>query len=120
MSDVAAFLQEMGRVASRLGAVVVTPGDLRAGDVELEWAGAVVGGLRMPDLRDALARLIAQVERELGAPLRELSRENKQRAVRLLDERGAFVLRKSVEDVADAMGVSRMTVYSYLDAIQRA
>ena len=34
----------------------------------------------------------------------------------LLDERGAFQLRKSVEEVADALGVSRFTVYNYLNA----
>jgi len=45
-----------------------------------------------------------------------LSREDKQRAVRLLDERGAFQLRRSVELVADALGVSRFTVYNYLNA----
>ncbi len=40
-------------------------------------------------------------------------------AVRLLDERGAFILRRAVEDVADAMGVSRITIYNYLNAIHR-
>ena len=49
----------------------------------------------------------------------ERSREEKQRAVRLLDERGAFTLRRAVEQVADAMGVSRITVYNYLNAIHR-
>jgi predicted transcriptional regulator YheO len=60
--------------------------------------------------------MIAAVEAEFGAPLAALSREDKQRAVRLLDERGAFQLRKAVEDVADALGVSRFTVYNYLNA----
>ena len=36
-----------------------------------------------------------------------------------LDEKGAFILRRAVEDVADAMGVSRITVYNYLNAIHR-
>ena len=53
------------------------------------------------------------------ASWRSLGREDKQRAVRLLDERGAFTLRRAVEDVADAMGVSRITVYNYLNAIHR-
>ena len=42
----------------------------------------------------------------------------KQQAVRLLEEHGAFTLRKSIEDVADAMGVSRITIYNYLNAIR--
>ncbi|WIY02492.1 helix-turn-helix domain-containing protein [Amycolatopsis mongoliensis] len=67
------------------------------------------------ELTDALARLIADVERELGAKLGELDRPGKQRAVRLLRERGAFGLRKSVSSVADALGVTRFTVYNYLN-----
>ncbi|SFO84002.1 HTH domain-containing protein [Amycolatopsis arida] len=62
-----------------------------------------------------LDRLIRQVEAELGAPLAELDRPGKQRAVRLLDERGAFQLRKSVAAVAEALGVTRFTVYNYLN-----
>jgi uncharacterized protein YqgV (UPF0045/DUF77 family) len=67
------------------------------------------------ELNDALARLIADVERELGAELGKLDRSGKQRAVRLLRERGAFGLRKSVSSVADALGVTRFTVYNYLN-----
>ena len=36
-------------------------------------------------------------------------------AVRLLEEAGAFSYRKSVETVATALGVSRFTVYNYLN-----
>ena len=83
------------------------------------WDGQVVAAVRMPPLHGALDRLIDSVETELGGPLPALSREDKQRAVRLLDERGAFILRRAVEDVADAMGVSRITIYNYLNAIHR-
>src|SRR5215203_4420560 len=88
-------------------------------DVPLMWNGELVAAVRMPPLHGALDRLIDTVEAELGAPLPSLSREDKQRAVRLLDEKGAFILRRAVEDVADAMGVSRITVYNYLNAIHR-
>jgi uncharacterized protein YqgV (UPF0045/DUF77 family) len=79
-----------------------------------------LGGLALPSdgLHGALARIIEQVEVELGGQLPDLSREDKQRAVRLLDERGAFLLRRSVDEVADALGVSRITVYNYLNAVR--
>ncbi|QUQ65040.1 helix-turn-helix domain-containing protein [Kutzneria sp. CA-103260] len=63
----------------------------------------------------ALDRAIAEVESEFGSPLSELSRADKQRAVRLLEERGAFEMRKSVPAVAEALGVTRFTVYNYLN-----
>ena len=37
---------------------------------------------------------------------------------RILDDRGAFLLRKAVESVGEMMGVSRITIYNYLNAIQ--
>ncbi|SFA90425.1 HTH domain-containing protein [Amycolatopsis marina] len=64
---------------------------------------------------DVLGQLVQQVEQELGSPLAELDRPGKQRAVRLLEERGAFQLRKSVAAVAEALGVTRFTVYNYLN-----
>jgi HTH domain len=103
-------------VAEALGAELVERTDIEDGDVPLRWEDQLVGGLRLPGVHGVLGRMIAAVEAELGAPLADLSREEKQRAVRLLDSRGAFQLRKAVEDVADALGVSRFTVYNYLNA----
>jgi hypothetical protein len=104
---------------SALGASLVTAADMNKADVPLVWEGKVVAGVRLPALHGAMERLIESVERELGAELALLSRAEKQRAIRLLDERGAFILRRAVEDVADAMGVSRITVYNYLNSLHR-
>ncbi|HEY8093561.1 MAG TPA: helix-turn-helix domain-containing protein [Acidimicrobiales bacterium] len=119
------LLDALEPVAIALGASLIRPGEVGADDIPLRWEGEVVGGWRGPDgaaadagLHGALGRLIEQVEDELGGHLAELSREDKQRAVRLLDDRGAFLLRRAVEDVADALGVSRITVYNYLNAIR--
>ncbi len=101
------------------GAQLVSVEDARVSDIALEWDGRIIAAVRLPRLHGALERLIDSVERELGAPLSELSRHDKQRAVRLLDQSGAFILRRSVEDVADAMRVSRITIYNYLNAIHR-
>ena len=102
-----------------LGCILVEPDLREASDIALEIDGRVVAVVRPPALHGALDRLIEGVERELGGRLASLDREQKQLAIRLLDERGAFILRRAVEDVADAMGVSRITVYNYLNAIHR-
>jgi len=102
-----------------LGAQLVSVDEAGVSDVALEWEGEIIAAVRLPRLHGALDRIIAAVERELGGPLESLSRHDKQRAVRLLDQNGAFILRRAVEDVADAMGVSRITVYNYLNAIHR-
>jgi hypothetical protein len=103
-------------VADALGAELVGPKHVRAGDIPLEWDGELVAGLRLPGMQGSLERMMGAVEHELGSSFAAMSREHKQLAVRMLDDRGAFALRRSVERVADAMGVSRFTIYNYLNA----
>jgi hypothetical protein len=101
-----------------VGADVLEPTDLQPGDVPLAWEGEVIGGIRLESLTGALDRLVSHIQEELGGKLVDLSRADKQAAVRMLDERGAFQLRKAIEDVAAMMGVSRITIYNYLNAIR--
>ncbi|MGH9115216.1 MAG: helix-turn-helix domain-containing protein [Acidimicrobiales bacterium] len=119
-----AFVIAMQPVAKAMGGRVIEVDEMEPDDVPLVWQGEVVGGMHVPahlrDLRDGPGLLVSQVEAEIGAPLAELSRADKQRAVRRLDERGAFSLRNSVDAVADVMGVSRVTVYNYLNATRES
>lgn len=101
-----------------VGGDVLEPTDLQPGDVPLAWEGEVIGGIRLESLTGALDRLVSHIQEELGGKLVDLSRADKQAAVRMLDERGAFQLRKAIEDVAAMMGVSRITIYNYLNAIR--
>ena len=102
-----------------LGCSMIDSSQIEAADIPLVYEGELIAAVRLPDLHGALARLIDSVEREMGQQLPDMNREQKQLAIRLLDDRGAFTLRRAVEDVADAMGVSRITVYNYLNAIHR-
>ncbi|WP_394935203.1 helix-turn-helix domain-containing protein [uncultured Ilumatobacter sp.] len=101
------------------GAEIVRASDVTGSDVALIWNGDVVAGVRLPPVHGSLERIITVVENELGEQLPMLARPAKQQAIRRLDELGAFVLRRAVEDIAEAMGMSRITVYSYLNALHR-
>ena len=118
MSDDHPLIASVRPLAEALGAEIVSPEDMNGDSVALEWEGKLVGGFRMLSLHNALDRMVDQVERELGSTLDTLSRVDKQVAVRVLDERGAFQLRRSIDDVADRMNVSRITVYNYLNTIR--
>jgi hypothetical protein len=109
------LLVAVAPLAQATGGTVVAVEAMEPGDVPLEWEGRVVGGFRPGSLHGALSRMLGALERQLDAPLASMTREQKQHAVRLLDEAGAFALRHGVEDVADALGVSRFTVYNYLN-----
>ncbi len=113
------FFKAIEPLLAAIGGDPIEPADLEPGDVVLEWEGVVVGGVRLPPLSHALELLVSRVETEMGASLGELDRVEKQVAVGMLDERGAFLLRKSIEYVADVMGVSRITIYNYLNAIRK-
>ena len=99
---------------------VVVESDPQPDDIRISWDGTTIH-VRVPgdrDLSDGLARLIQSVELELGGSLAELPRAGKQHAVRLLEERGAFEMRRSAETVAEAMGMSRFTIYNYLNRVR--
>ncbi|WP_329570123.1 helix-turn-helix domain-containing protein [Kitasatospora sp. NBC_01266] len=99
-----------------VGATALDPAEAKPDDVILEWDGAPAVAVRLPHLSSALDRLLAEMTRQFdGRPLSELDRLEKQRVVALLEERGAFTVRHGVETVAAALGVSRFTVYNYLN-----
>lgn len=47
-----------------------------------------------------------------------LDKNDKVAVVRYLDNKGAFLIKKSAEKVADFLGISRFTVYNYLNEAQ--
>ena len=53
-----------------------------------------------------------------GKQLAMLTKDDKVAVVRFLDEMGAFLIKKSAERVADFLGISRFTVYNYLNESQ--
>lgn len=61
-------------------------------------------------LRDAVA--------STGKILSVLNKEDKVAVVRYLDGKGAFLIKKSAERVAEFLGISRFTVYNYLNESQ--
>ena len=126
--DSAALQAALQPLLDRVGGRLVT-GQASPHDVAIQWSGATVFHVRLPsagdgsdpdstDLSGGLARLIASVEDELGGALATLPRAEKQHAVRLLEERGAFEMRRSAETVAEALGLTRFTVYNYLNRVR--
>ncbi|MEU8618569.1 helix-turn-helix domain-containing protein [Streptomyces sp. NPDC048623] len=98
-----------------MGAELLGPEQAQPDDVVLAWEGEDVLAVRLPQLSESLDHILAAMERRHGMPLAELDRKAKQEVVRLLEARGAFSVRHGVETVAGALGVSRFTVYNYLN-----
>ena len=109
------FVRAVKPLVDAMGGEMLPPREAARDDVVLSWEGAEVVAVRLPQLADSLDHILAAMERREGKPLADLDRKEKQEVVRVLEARGAFSVRHGVETVAGALGVSRFTVYNYLN-----
>lgn len=114
------FVAAVKPLVDAMGGEMVAPDQAGPDDVVLSWEGADVVAVRLPQLADSLDHILAALERKQGKPLADLDRKAKQEVVRVLEARGAFSVRHGVETVASALGVSRFTVYNYLNREKEA
>lgn len=118
-SDDQRVIDAISPVIAAIGAELVDLAGASEGDIRVEWRGSAVVAVRLPDLHQSLERLLAVAETELDTPITQWTREQQQVAIRRLDELGAFTLRGAVENISKAIGISRITVYNYLNALYR-
>jgi predicted transcriptional regulator YheO len=83
-------------------------------------AAPETGEIFAADIREVVAGMIAKILAEMGKSPAAMSRDEKMEVVKRLEERGAFLVKRSAEQVADALDLSRYTIFSYLKEIRRA
>jgi HTH domain len=81
--------------------------------------GLFIHGAGRAHLAATIPQLIDMAQNRIGKEIAAMSRTEKQQVVHFLDERGVFLIRRAVEDVAERLGVSRFTIYNYLDREER-
>ncbi len=59
--------------------------------------------------------LLHETIRRIGKSVPEMTKEDKVEALRYLDEKGVFLIKKSADTVAKFFGVSKFTLYNYLE-----
>ena len=64
---------------------------------------------------DLLDELIARSVEVVGKPAALMSKEEKVRAIQFLNDAGAFLITKSGDKVCKFFGISKYTLYSYID-----
>lgn len=67
---------------------------------------------------DILDELIDQSVKHVGKPVAMMTKADKVMVVRLLNDAGAFLITKSGPKVCEFLGISKYTLYSYLDEIK--
>jgi predicted transcriptional regulator YheO len=71
------------------------------------------------DIREVVAGMIAKAMAETGKTVPQMNRDEKMDVVKRLEERGAFLVKRSAEQVAEALDLSRFTIFTYLKQIRR-
>ena len=70
---------------------------------------------KIVNINNVLEELIQQSVALVGKPAALMNKEDKIKAIRFLNENGAFLVTRSGEKVAKYFGISKYTLYSYLD-----
>lgn len=68
------------------------------------------------NVSDLLDDLIRQADELIGKPVAFMNKDDKARAVRFLSNSGALMITKSGDKIAKHFGISKYTLYSYLDS----
>ena len=74
---------------------------------------------KIVNVNDLLDELIAQSVALVGKPVALMNKEDKVKAIRFLNEKGAFLVTKSSDKIAKYFGISKYTLYSYIDSKQQ-
>ena len=67
------------------------------------------------NVADLLDELIEQSVKLVGKPVPLMNKEDKVRAIQFLNDTGAFLITKSGDKVCKFFGISKYTLYSYID-----
>ena len=67
------------------------------------------------NVNDLLEELIKQSAQLVGKPVALMTKDDKIKAIRFLNESGAFTIMKAGQRVCNFFGISKYTLYSYID-----
>src|SRR5699024_8839724 len=74
---------------------------------------------KIVNVNDLLEDLIQQSVALVGKPVALMNKDDKVRAIRFLNQNGAFLVTKSVYNISKYFGISKYTLYSYIDTKQQ-
>ena len=102
--DISALLM----VDSAISGLISTPGSDREDQERIT----------IVNVNDLLEDLIEQSVALVGKPVALMNKDDKVRAIQFLSQHGAFLITKSGDKVAKYFGISKYTLYSYIDSKQ--
>lgn len=72
------------------------------------------------DVSELLDHLLKECQKEIGKPVAHMTKREKKEAIGYLDKKGAFLVKKAGDKVCSFFGISKFTLYNYLDETRSA
>lgn len=69
---------------------------------------------------DMLETFFEDALKFVGTPITAMNKSDRIKLIRILDEKGTFTLKKSIPMVSEKLGISRYTIYNYLNEIKES
>ncbi|WP_409342740.1 transcriptional regulator [Paenibacillus sp. MBLB4367] len=67
------------------------------------------------NVNDLLDALVQETQEHIGRPVAAMTKDDKVKFIQLLDEKGAFLIKKAGEKICGYLNISKYTLYSYLE-----
>lgn len=96
-----------------INSFLVAPSQIRTGNLE----EIPLTEMEKEHVEEIVDQLIQRIIQNSVHP--NMQRQDKINLIRFMDEKGIFLMKGSVDKVASLLGISRVTVYSYLDEVRK-
>ncbi|MFO7619973.1 MAG: helix-turn-helix transcriptional regulator [Bacteroidales bacterium] len=75
----------------------------------------------VPESHDSITETTTDLIRRIigNAEVKSMKRSVRISLIRFMEEKGVFMIKGSIDTVAELMGISKVTVYSYLDVVRK-
>ena len=70
------------------------------------------------DVNEVLKNIIQEAIEKIGKPVSLMQKEDKLMVAKITDEKGAFLIKGAINQLAKEINVSRYTIYNYLEEIK--
>jgi len=70
------------------------------------------------DVDEILDNIIGKAIEEINKPVSLMQKEDNLRVVQIVDKKGGFMIKGSIDQLAQSLNVSRYTIYNYLDELK--
>lgn len=70
------------------------------------------------DVKEVLKNIIQEAVEKIGKPIPLMQKEDKLMVAKIADEKGAFLIKGAITQLAKEINVSRFTIYNYLEEIK--